>query len=90
MIFATRNNEGVISKHKTVEQAIQAFLSEEGYRLDFLLDDESVLHVFRDEFQEDEGPLPGYSKADSKLVAFIPTKKVDSIVDNVISVDFTK
>ena len=56
--YSTRNQFGVISYFKTIEEALINFLEYEGYRLSITLKDKSV-HFYRDELPELNKAKPG-------------------------------
>ena len=55
MNYITRSNDGQVHDHfESIESALQYFLSDDGYRLDFLFPDGRSLYIHRAEFDEDE------------------------------------
>jgi len=52
MLFHVRTRDGSFVEPKTLEEAIDIFVSEEGYRLSFVLNDEKELHIYRDEYND--------------------------------------
>jgi hypothetical protein len=93
--FTTRSNEGQIHDHfNNIESALEYFISDSGYRLDFHFPDGKVLYIHRgeygDEIPEEKVNHPAfrnYLQALSKVLLYVPD---NLITDNVISVDFTK
>lgn len=45
--FATRDTDGNVWDHKTLEEALEAFTGPKGYRLDIILDNKSI-YIRRD------------------------------------------
>jgi hypothetical protein len=93
--FSTRSNEGIFTDHSSLQDALQSFLQDTGYRLDFYFSDESVLHIYRDEFfdssvKEGKFTHPAFSnyvESVSKILYYHPEKSIDN--SNVIRVNFT-
>lgn len=52
MNFYTRSTHGMVEQHESLEKALMSFISEDGYRIDFEFDDDSIIHIHRDEFGE--------------------------------------
>jgi hypothetical protein len=81
-MYSTRNDEGVITVYKNLEDAIKAFLSDGGYRLDLVTDNDIELYIYRSDLEHDKF---SYHKADAKVVAVFK----EDTPDNVIQVDFS-
>jgi hypothetical protein len=76
--YYTRSNEGVIHDHfESIESALEYFLKEDGYRLDFQFSDGRTLHFYRSEFDEKTGP---YHVAQSKVLYFDATQNQDNVI----------
>jgi hypothetical protein len=58
---------------------LQYFLSDDGYRLDFLFPDGRSLYIHRAEFDEDEKVGP-YHVAASKVLYFDATQNHDNVI----------
>jgi hypothetical protein len=56
--YSTRNQFGLVSYFKTIEEALIDFLEYEGYRLSIVFKDKSV-HFYRDELPELNKSKPG-------------------------------
>lgn len=68
--YSTRNQFGLVSYFKTIEEALIDFLEYEGYRLSICFEDKSV-HFYRDE-------LPELGKAKPGSMAYEnPTKMIE-------------
>lgn len=95
IIFGTRSLEGVTLEHKTLEESLEAFMADDGYRIDFSLPDKRVLFIYRSEYGEDipEEKLDhpawrNYKQAVSKVLLYDP-QNLHNNNDNVIHVDFS-
>ena len=78
--FFTRSNDGQVHDHfESIESALQYFLSDDGYRLDFLFPDGRSLYIHRAEFDEDEKVGP-YHVAASKVLYFDATQNHDNVI----------
>ena len=93
--LGTRSLEGVTLEHKTLEESLEAFMSDDGYRIDFTLSDGRVLFIHRAEYGEDipEEKLNhpawrNYKQAVSKILLYDP-QNFHNNNDNVIHVDFS-
>jgi hypothetical protein len=97
VLYSTRSNQGIVTEHKTLEEALLSFISSGGYRLDFYFSDETVLHIHRDEYDKDipeeKKNHPAYAnmhQAIAKVLVYDPHQKlVDEDSSNVIHVDFS-
>lgn len=97
MQFATRTNYGQVDDHfDNLEQAISYFLSEDGYRLDFIFPDGRTLYVHRGEYNDDipeerinHPAWTNYLLANAGIMYYNPGKNIESSkTTNVISVKF--
>jgi hypothetical protein len=93
--LGTRSLEGVTLEHKTLEESLEAFMSDDGYRIDFTLSDGRVLFIHRAEYGEDipEEKLNhpawrNYKQSVSKVLLYDP-QNLHNNNDNVIHVDFS-
>lgn len=92
MFFATRNNDGITAEHKTLEEAIEAFLADDGYRLDLIVENGVSLFVHRDDLEQREFAgivAPGFYMADAKVLVQNRLQSEQAKTDNVIHVNFT-
>jgi hypothetical protein len=87
--YSTRSNDGLTADHLNIEDALEAFTSDSGYRLDFHFEDGRVLYIHRaeygDEIPDDHPAFKGYSQALAKVLLYTP-KTND--VNNVVHVNF--
>ena len=82
--YITRSNDGQVHDHfDSIESALEYFLSDDGYRLDFLFSDGRTLYIHRAEFDQDQ-KLGSYDVALSKVL-YYNAKQSDN---NVIQVLF--
>lgn len=83
--FSTRSNDGQVHDHfHDLETALDYFISEGGYRLDFHFSDGKVLHIHRGEYGEDlpeqrwnHPAFDYYSQANAKVLFYDPQKTKD-------------
>lgn len=54
IIISTRNQDSEIKTELDLYQAIKNFMSSDGYRLDFQLEDGSSLFIYRSDEQQDD------------------------------------
>ena len=96
--FSTRNNEGIVAQHPSLHEALEAFVQQDGYRLDFYFPDKRILHIYRDEFQDPtvngskslHPAFANYFESLSKVLYYNPDASFASTDNsNVIHVDFT-
>lgn len=91
IIFATRSDDGVVQEHPSLNDALETFVAEGGYRLDFLFPDGRVLYIHRAEYGEDIN-LPfndhptfrNYSIANAKIMSYDPRTKDQDVMANVV------
>ena len=94
--YATRTNDGVCQEHPSLEQALEFFTAEDGYRLDFLYPDGRVLYIHRAEYGEDiDSPFIDhptfmhYHIANGKVLYYDPNSKhILNEDDNIIRINF--
>jgi hypothetical protein len=96
--YATRSNDGVISQHPSLEQALEFFLADDGYRLDFIFPDGRVMYIHRAEYGDgideesgfDHPTFANYSIALAKVLYYHPNTKTrdNDSDDNVLYVKF--
>ena len=48
--YSTRSNDGQTSDHSDIQSALEDFISDSGYRLDFNFEDGRVLYIHRSEY----------------------------------------
>jgi len=91
IIFATRSNDGLVQEHSSLSDALESFVSQDGYRIDFLLPDGRILYIHRSEYGEDiDFPLTdhpvfnGYNLANAKVLLFDPQTKPQPSTENVV------
>ncbi len=91
--FGTRSDDGVTQEHPSLNDALEAFMAEDGYRLDFLFPDGRVLYIHRAPYGEDipeekinHPAWTNYHQALAKVMLYDPN--LNTIPDNVIKVNF--
>jgi hypothetical protein len=84
IIFATRSNDGVVMEHPSLNDALEAFMADDGYRLDFLFPEGKVLFIHRAEYNEDipeekinHPAYKNYYQANAKVMLYDPHKTSD-------------
>jgi hypothetical protein len=95
--FFTRSNDGQVHDHfEDLSSALEYFISESGYRIDFCMPDGQILFIHRGQYGEDipkeklEHPAwKQYSQAVSKILLYNPSQ-VNDASDNVVQVDFNQ
>ena len=96
IVFATRSNDGVITEHPSLNNALEAFIAEDGYRLDFLFPDGKVLYIHRSEYGEDvpqekinHPAWKDYHIALAKVMLYDPNKTQNTKdLNNVVYLNF--
>ena len=96
--FSTRTNDGQVHHHQEdIQEALSCFVSPDGYRLDIIISNEKVLHIYRDDFLEENlleskrnhPASSSYYCSDARLVYYHSyDKPEESSSDNVIKVNF--
>lgn len=96
ILFSTRSNDGVVEEHSSLNNALETFINEDGYRLDFHFPDGRVLYIYRGDYGDDiESPYSDhptfslYDIAKSKVMFYDPNK-VLTTTDNVVHVNFNQ
>lgn len=91
IVFATRSNDGVVQEHPSLNDALESFMSEDGYRIDFIFPDGRVLYIHRSEYGEDvDSPFTdhpvfsGYNIANAKVLMYNPNAKPQDVTSNVV------
>lgn len=91
IVFGTRTNDGYVQEHPSLNDALEAFMSQDGYRIDFLFPDGRVLYIHRSEYGEDvDSPFNdhpvfnGYNIANAKVLMFDPQTKPQPSTTNVV------
>lgn len=91
--FGTRSDDGVTQEYPSLNDALEAFMADDGYRLDFSFPDGRVLYIHRAPYGEDipeekinHPAWKNYSQALAKVMLYDPNS--DTIPDNVIKVNF--
>lgn len=91
ILFATRTNDGVVAEHPSLNDALESFMSKDGYRLDFIFPDGRVLYIHRAEYGEDvDSPFSdhpvfnGYNIANAKVLMYDPNTKSQDVTSNVV------
>ena len=90
--FTTRTNEGQVHDHfADLQSALDYFISDSGYRLDFHLPDGQILYVYRGEYGEDipeskvsHPAFTNFSEALGKILLYNPNSKPQHVTSNVI------
>ena len=92
ILFATRTNDGVIVEHPSLNDALEAFMAEDGYRIDFIFPDGRVLYIHRAEYGDDvDSPFNdhpvfnGYNIANAKVLMYDNRTKSQDTLSNVVS-----
>lgn len=93
LLYGTRSQESQTQDYDNFEEALEHFLSDDGYRLDIILKDNKSVHFYRSPFGEDI-PEPkfnhpafnGYHLANAKVTYYNP-QKIDN-PSNIIKVQF--
>lgn len=96
IVFGTRSNDGVVQEHPSLNDALETFIAEDGYRLDFLFPDGRILYIHRAEYGEDiseektnHPAYKDYYQAVAKVLLYDPHKTPDlKSPNNVVYVDF--
>lgn len=97
IIFATRDQDGLVQQYDDIISAMNNFLSDDGYRLDFIMEDGRILHIHRSEFDlkvndnlfgVNHPALQNYFKADAKIVLLDKNKRDNDA--NIIKVHFNQ
>jgi hypothetical protein len=88
--FGTRSNDGVTQEYPSLNDALEAFMAEDGYRIDFLFPDGRVLYIYRNEYGEDipeekfnHPAWKNYLQAVSRVMLYDPTEQKQN-VNNVV------
>ncbi len=91
ILFATRSNDGVTQEYPSLNDALEAFMAEDGYRIDFLLPDGKILYIHRADYNEDiESPykdhpmFKGYDIANAKVMLYNPQANPQEVTPNVV------
>jgi hypothetical protein len=78
--YITRSNDGQVHDHfESIESALEYFLSDDGYRLDFLFSDGRSLYIHRAEFDQDE-KLGSYDVALSKVLYYNAKQNDNNVI----------
>ena len=89
--YSTRSNDGQTADHFNIQNALEAFISDSGYRLDFHFQDGRVLYIHRgeygDEIPDHHPAFKNYSEALAKVLLYTPSF---NNTDNVIHVNFSQ
>jgi hypothetical protein len=87
--YSTRSNDGETADHLNIQNALESFISDSGYRLDFHFEDGRVLYIHRaeygDEIPDDHPAFKGYFQALAKVLLYTPNS---TDTDNVVHVNF--
>jgi hypothetical protein len=90
--YSTRSNDGQTSDHSDIQSALEDFISDSGYRLDFNFEDGRVLYIHRSEYGDEiskeninHPSFKNYSQALAKVLMYHP-KSDDT--NNVVQVNF--
>jgi len=95
IIFGTRSNDGIVIEHSSLNDALEAFMADDGYRIDFIFPDKRILFIYRAEYNEDipeekvnHPAYANYFQSVAKVLLYDPDKSLQPVPDNVIKVDF--
>lgn len=84
IIFGTRSNDGYVQQHSSLNDALESFIAQDGYRLDFLFPDGKVLYIHRSDYDEDttddklnHPAYKNYSLALAKVLLYTPSSTND-------------
>lgn len=90
--YSTRSNDGQTADYSNIENALEAFISNSGYRLDFHFKDGRILYIHRAEYGDgipeeklDHPAYKNYFQALAKVLMYTPNS---NNTDNVIHVNF--
>ena len=90
--YSTRSNDGQTADYSNIEHALEAFISNSGYRLDFHFEDGRILYIHRAEYGDgipeeklDHPAYKNYFQALAKVLMYTPKS---ANTDNVIHVNF--
>lgn len=90
--YSTRSNDGQTADYSNIEHALEAFISNSGYRLDFHFEDGRILYIHRAEYGDgipqeklDHPAYKNYFQALAKVLMYTPNS---SSTDNVVHVNF--
>ena len=92
IIFGTRSNDGVTQEHPSLTGALEAFIAEDGYRIDFIFPDGRVLYIHRAEYGEDipeekinHPAWKQYFQAIAKIMLYDPNKTTEDLdLNNIV------
>lgn len=89
IIISTRNQDSQVETDLTLYQAIKSFMSSEGYRLDFQLEDGSSLYIYRSDEQQNDGKFDHpafsiYQQFPAKILMY--NKHSIELPDNIIDI----
>jgi hypothetical protein len=91
IIFGTRSNDGVTQEHPSLNDALETFMADDGYRIDFIFPDGKVLYIHRAEYGEDidfpyndHPSFKNYNIANAKVLVYNPQSKPQDTFTNVI------
>ena len=90
--YSTRSNDGLTADYSNIEHALEAFISDSGYRLDFHFEDGRILYIHRAEYGDgipeeklDHPAYKNYFQALAKVLMYTPNS---TNTDNVVHVNF--
>lgn len=91
IVFGTRSNDGVVQEHPSLNDALESFMAQDGYRIDFIFPDGRVLYIHRAEYGEDiDSPFNdhpvfnGYNIANAKVLMYDNRTKPKDVISNVL------
>jgi hypothetical protein len=94
ILFSTRSNDGIVNEYSSLNDALESFIADDGYRIDFHFIDGRSLSIYRSEYNEDfdDKTVKLYSQsnvlpAKSQVMYFNAHNNNDEY-NNVVYVDF--
>lgn len=95
IVFATRSNDGLVLQHSSLNDALESFMFDDGYRLDFCFPDGKILHIYRGQYGEDipqdklnHPAYKNYLQAIAQVLLYDPNNSLQPVPNNVIKVNF--
>lgn len=90
--YSTRSNDGQTANYSNIEHALEAFISDSGYRLDFHFEDGRILYIHRAEYgdgiPQEKLNHPAYKNYFQTLATVLMYTPNSTNTDNVVHVNF--